>query len=85
VPPPTPSWGRSIGDAVAWFSTDPGYLIFPGGALFLITLGLNAFGDGLRDALDPRVNRKRSIRARVGGTTQPGTQTDRTSPEEVTA
>ena len=60
VPPPTPSWGRTIGNAIAWFSTDPFYLIFPGAALFLITLGFNAFGDGLRDALDPRVNRRRS-------------------------
>ena len=62
VPPPTPSWGRTIGSSVAWFSTDPAYLAFPGGALFLITLGLNAFGDGLRDALDPRVSRRRGLR-----------------------
>jgi len=54
VPPPTPSWGRSIGDAVTWFSSDPMYLLFPGVALFGITLAFNAFGDGLRDALDPR-------------------------------
>jgi peptide/nickel transport system permease protein len=63
VPPPTPSWGRTIGDAVAWFSIDPAYLVFPGGALFLITLAFNAFGDGLRDALDPRVNRSRRGRS----------------------
>lgn len=63
VPPPTPSWGRSIGDAVAWFSTDPAYLAFPGGALFLLTLAFNTFGDGLRDALDPRVNRGRRGRS----------------------
>jgi len=63
VPPPTPSWGRSIGDAVAWFSSDPAYLAFPGGALFLLTLAFNAFGDGLRDALDPRVNRGRRARS----------------------
>lgn len=54
VPPPTPSWGRSIGDAVTWFSTDPFYLLFPGVALFVVTLAFNVFGDGLRDALDPR-------------------------------
>lgn len=54
VPPPTPSWGRSIGDAVTWFATDPFYLLFPGLALFLVTLAFNVFGDGLRDALDPR-------------------------------
>jgi peptide/nickel transport system permease protein len=54
VPPPTPSWGRSIGEAVSWVQTDPMYLVFPGAALFLITLAFNLFGDGLRDALDPR-------------------------------
>ena len=54
VPPPTPAWGRSIGDAINWISVDPMYLVFPGGALFLVTLGFNIFGDGLRDVLDPR-------------------------------
>lgn len=54
VPPPTPSWGRTIGDAVTWVATDPWYLFFPGVALVLITLAFNLLGDGLRDALDPR-------------------------------
>lgn len=53
VNPPTPSWGRSISDAISWVQVDPMYLIFPGMALFLVTLGFNMFGDGLRDALDP--------------------------------
>ncbi|WP_022910805.1 ABC transporter permease [Aestuariimicrobium kwangyangense] len=65
VPAPTPSWGRSIGDAVTWFSVDPMYLVFPGAALFVLTLAFNAFGDGLRDALDPRTSRhSRRDRAR---------------------
>ncbi len=59
VPPPTPSWGRSIGDAISWFSVDPAYVAFPGGALFLVTLAFNLLGDGLRDALDPRLARRR--------------------------
>lgn len=54
VPPPTPAWGRSIGEAIGWVQTDPMFLVFPGAALFLVTLGFNLFGDGLRDALDPR-------------------------------
>lgn len=54
IPPPTPSWGRSIGDAISWVQTDPAFLIFPGVALFLITLAFNLFGDALRDALDTR-------------------------------
>lgn len=53
VRPPTPSWGRTISNAVNWISTDPWYLIFPGAALFLVTYAFNVFGDGLRDALDP--------------------------------
>ncbi|MFT4234357.1 MAG: ABC transporter permease [Microbacterium sp.] len=54
VPPPTPSWGRTLGEAIGWVRTSPMYLIFPGAALFLITLAFNLFGDALRDALDPR-------------------------------
>jgi peptide/nickel transport system permease protein len=54
IPPPQPSWGRSIGDAVDWVSTDPMFLLFPGTALFLTTLALNVLGDALRDAFDPR-------------------------------
>lgn len=59
VTPPTPSWGRSIGSAVSWVSTDPWYLLFPGAALFTVTLAFNLFGDGLRDALDPRTGDRR--------------------------
>jgi peptide/nickel transport system permease protein len=58
VPPPTPSWGRTIGEAIAWIRTSPMYLVFPGAALFLITLAFNMLGDGLRDALDPRTARR---------------------------
>lgn len=54
IPPPTPSWGRSIRDGVAWMQTNPMSLVFPGTSLFLATLALNLLGDGLRDALDPR-------------------------------
>lgn len=54
INPPTPSWGRSISDAVQWVMVDPMYLLFPGAALFLVTLGFNLLGDGLSDALDPR-------------------------------
>ncbi len=54
VPAPTPSWGRSIGEGIGWVQTDAMFLIFPGAALFAITLAFNLLGDGLRDALDPR-------------------------------
>jgi len=58
VPPPTPSWGRTIGEAVGWVQITPMYLVFPGAALFLITLAFNVLGDGLRDALDPKGTRR---------------------------
>jgi peptide/nickel transport system permease protein len=54
IPPPTPSWGRTISDAIDWVRPDPMFLIFPGLALFLATLAFNLLGDGIRDALDPR-------------------------------
>lgn len=57
IPPPTPSWGRSISDAINWVGVDPMFLIFPGAALFLATWSFNMLGDGLRDALDPRLER----------------------------
>jgi peptide/nickel transport system permease protein len=57
IPPPRPSWGRAIGAAVDWISTDPMFLLFPGAALFLATLSLNLVGDGLRDAVDPKDSR----------------------------
>jgi peptide/nickel transport system permease protein len=58
VTPPTPSWGRTINEAILWIRTTPLYLVFPGAALFLITLAFNVFGDSLRDALDPRTARR---------------------------
>lgn len=54
VLPPTPSWGRSIGDAISWLLVDPAFLLFPAAALFLVTFSFNILGDTLRDALDPR-------------------------------
>ncbi|MFL6125367.1 ABC transporter permease [Actinophytocola sp.] len=56
IPPPTPSWGRSISDAVSWVPTDPMFLIFPGIFLFLATCAFNLLGDGLADALDPKAD-----------------------------
>jgi len=55
--PPTPSWGRSIGDAISWLIVDPAFLLFPAAALFLVTFSFNILGDTLRDALDPRGDR----------------------------
>ena len=54
--PPTPSWGQMLANAVQqgfWY-VDPMYMIIPGLAIFITILAFNLFGDGLRDALDPR-------------------------------
>jgi ABC-type dipeptide/oligopeptide/nickel transport system permease subunit len=54
--PPTPSWGQMLSNAVSqgFFSVDPMYMIIPGVAIFITIMAFNLFGDGLRDALDPR-------------------------------
>jgi peptide/nickel transport system permease protein len=57
--PPTPSWGGMISDAVqnGFYAVDPMYMLIPGLAIFITVMAFNLFGDGLRDALDPRSNR----------------------------
>jgi peptide/nickel transport system permease protein len=57
--PPTPSWGGMLADAVSngFYSIDPMFMIIPGLAIFITVMAFNLFGDGLRDALDPRSNR----------------------------
>lgn len=57
VPPPQPSWGRLLSDAVDYYQFDPMYMLVPGLAIFITVLAFNLFGDGLRDALDPKANR----------------------------
>ena len=54
--PPQPSWGGMLSDAVTngFYSVDPMYMILPGLAIFITVMAFNLFGDGLRDALDPK-------------------------------
>ena len=54
--PPTPSWGQMLSTAVSqgFFSVDTMYMIITGVAIFITIMAFNLFGDGLRDALDPR-------------------------------
>ena len=54
VQPPTPSWGSMLNTAKNFMTQAPWMSIFPGSAIFLVVLGFNLLGDGLRDALDPR-------------------------------
>ncbi|MEL6519467.1 MAG: ABC transporter permease [Pseudomonadota bacterium] len=55
--PPTPSWGRMLAEAQTFFYGNPRVAILPGLAIVGTVLGLNLMGDGLRDALDPRLRR----------------------------
>jgi ABC-type dipeptide/oligopeptide/nickel transport system permease subunit len=54
VQPPTASWGGMLSDAQDFYAADPLVLLWPGLALFVTVLAFNLFGDGLRDALDPK-------------------------------
>ncbi|HZG50344.1 MAG TPA: ABC transporter permease [Thermoleophilaceae bacterium] len=54
VRPPNPSWGTMINEGVERIATAPHLAIVPGLMLVLTVLSLNVFGDGVRDALDPR-------------------------------
>jgi peptide/nickel transport system permease protein len=54
VRPPTSSWGGMLSRAQDYYMADPLYLFFPGAALFLTVLAFNLFGDGVRDAFDPK-------------------------------
>jgi peptide/nickel transport system permease protein len=53
--PPTPSWGSILSSGRAYLSIAPWVTTFPGIAIMLTVLGFNLLGDGLRDALDPRL------------------------------
>ncbi|MDX1661835.1 MAG: ABC transporter permease [Gemmatimonadota bacterium] len=63
--PPTPSWGSMISDGRDFLRTAPWISVFPGLAIGLVVLGFNLFGDGLRDAMDPR------LRGRAGAAPRP--------------
>ncbi|MFP5364484.1 MAG: ABC transporter permease [Thermoleophilia bacterium] len=54
VQPPEPSWGTMLSDGVTLLATAPHLTVVPGLMLVLTVLALNVFGDGVRDALDPR-------------------------------
>jgi oligopeptide transport system permease protein len=57
VPPPNPSWGAMTAEGYRSLQYAPHITIVPAIALGLTLVALNAFGDGLRDALDPRMRR----------------------------
>ncbi|MBU2649033.1 ABC transporter permease [bacterium] len=57
--PPAPSWGKMLNEAQTFLYLAPQLAIYPGVAIVLTVLGLNLFGDGLRDVLDPKLRRSR--------------------------
>jgi peptide/nickel transport system permease protein len=57
VVPPTPDWGGMISDSANYYQVAWWYMAFPGAALLIMTLAFNLFGDGVRDAFDPRIGR----------------------------
>ncbi len=56
--PPAPSWGSMLNSAQRFLTQAPWLAIFPGLAIFVVVLAFNLVGDGLRDALDPRSEKK---------------------------
>jgi ABC-type dipeptide/oligopeptide/nickel transport system permease subunit len=57
IPPPTADWGQMISNAEPLYQSAWWYLFFPSFALLITTLAFNIFGDGVRDAFDPRSDR----------------------------
>jgi ABC-type dipeptide/oligopeptide/nickel transport system permease subunit len=57
VQQPTPEWGSMLGEGRSYIFSNPNLATFPGIAIFLTVLGFNLAGDGLRDALDPSLDR----------------------------
>ena len=57
--PPTSSLGRMLSESQTMIYSDPWLAVLPGLAIVILVLGLNLLGDGLRDALDPRLRRAR--------------------------
>jgi peptide/nickel transport system permease protein len=55
--PPTPEWGAMLNDGRPFLQTAPQMMLYPGAAIFLVVLGFNLLGDGLRDILDPTTYR----------------------------
>ncbi len=56
--PPNPSWGSMLNSAQRFLTQAPWMAIYPGVAIFLVVLAFNLVGDGLRDALDPRSQKR---------------------------
>ncbi len=56
VQAPTAEWGKMVADGRPWLASAPHISTFPGLAILMVAVGFNLVGDGLRDALDPRLS-----------------------------
>ncbi|WP_324753249.1 ABC transporter permease [Roseovarius sp. Pro17] len=57
TPPEIPSWGNIMAEGRMFFFQSPGIILYPGAFLAITVFAINTFGDGLRDSLDPRMQR----------------------------
>jgi dipeptide transport system permease protein len=55
--PPTPEWGSMLADSRDLITSNPWVMAMPGIAILITVLAINLMGDGLRDALDPRLKK----------------------------
>lgn len=58
IQPPTATWGGMVSNGFQYLTTNPGPSIYPGICIMLVVISFNIVGDGLRDALDPRLRGK---------------------------
>jgi peptide/nickel transport system permease protein len=65
IHPPTPSWGNMIADGQNYMTTDVWLVLLPGIAIMFAMLGFSLLGDGMRDALDPTL--ERTVQVKLGG------------------
>ena len=68
ITPPTPAWGRAVSLGQSYVSSSSWHIsLLPGLMIVLLVTGLNAFGDGLRDAIDPESNGSDQTEGVTGG------------------
>ena len=72
MPPPTPAWGRAVSLGQSYVASRSWHIsLIPGLMIVILVTGLNAFGDGLRDAIDPESegtqNQEQNATAGTGG------------------
>ena len=78
--PPTPEWGQIQSDSRNYVFASPHLVFFPGTAIIVTVPGFNLLGDGMRDALDPRLNRNWPGRPAMAVGIRTGTRAARRGP-----